>query len=48
METKAKTITVQATVKASIEDVWDFWNLPKHITQWAAASDDWHTVNAEK
>ena len=47
METKAKTITVQATVKASIEDVWNFWNSPKHITQWAAASDDWHTVTAE-
>jgi uncharacterized protein YndB with AHSA1/START domain len=23
--------------------VWDSWNNPDHITQWAFASPDWHT-----
>ena len=42
-----KTITVQATISAPVEKVWDYWTLPEHITQWNAASDDWHTPHAE-
>lgn len=41
-----KAITVQATVNASIEKVWKYWNEPNHITQWAFASDDWHAPSA--
>lgn len=40
-------ITIQTTVKASIEKVWNFWNTPEHITKWSFASPDWHTPNAE-
>ena len=48
METLNKTkITVEATVNAPIEKVWEFWNGPEHITKWCAASDDWHAPFAE-
>lgn len=40
-------ITVQCTVNASIEQAWDYFTLPEHITQWNFASDDWHTPKAE-
>lgn len=40
-------ITVQATVNAPIEKVWDYWNSPEHIKQWNSASPDWHTPSSE-
>jgi uncharacterized protein YndB with AHSA1/START domain len=40
-------ITIEATVNAPIEIVWQYWNLPEHITQWAFAADDWHCPAAE-
>ncbi|MEO6254324.1 MAG: SRPBCC domain-containing protein [Ferruginibacter sp.] len=40
-------VTVEATVKAAVEKVWEFWSSPEHITQWCNASDDWHTPRAE-
>ncbi len=39
-------ITVQATINAPVEKVWQYWTLPEHITQWNQASDDWHTPSA--
>jgi uncharacterized protein YndB with AHSA1/START domain len=42
-----KTITVSAIVNAPREKVWEFWNAPEHITQWAFASDDWHAPYSE-
>jgi uncharacterized protein YndB with AHSA1/START domain len=48
METANKTtITVATTVNAPVEKAWEFWNEPKHITQWCNASDDWHAPAAE-
>jgi uncharacterized protein YndB with AHSA1/START domain len=47
METENKTITVENTVKAPIEKVWEFWTRPQHIEKWNNASDDWHTPHAE-
>ena len=48
METTSKTaITVEATVKASVEKVWKSWSEPQHITKWCSASDDWHAPFAE-
>ncbi len=41
------TITVEATINATIEKVWDCWTKPEHITKWNNASDDWHTPYAE-
>lgn len=40
-------ITVETTVNAPIEKVWEFWNNPDHITKWNFASPDWHTPYAE-
>lgn len=40
-------ITVEALVHAPIEKVWRYWTEPEHITQWNAASDDWHSPRAE-
>jgi uncharacterized protein YndB with AHSA1/START domain len=40
-------ITIEATVKAPVEKVWEYWSEPKHITKWNQASPDWHTPNAE-
>lgn len=40
-------ITVQTFVYAPIDRVWEYWNAPKHITQWAFASDDWEAPSAE-
>ena len=40
-------ITVENTINASREKVWNLWTDPKHITQWNNASEDWHTPFAE-
>lgn len=48
MKTHNKTmITVQVTINAPVEKVWQYWTKPEHITQWNNASDDWHTPDAE-
>lgn len=48
METgKKATITVETTVHAPVEKVWEYWTEPRHITKWSNASDDWHSPNAE-
>lgn len=39
-------ITVQVDVKAPVDDVWRAYTTPADITQWNAASDDWHTTQA--
>jgi uncharacterized protein YndB with AHSA1/START domain len=46
METK-KLITVQASISAPVEKVWQAWTQPQHITQWNQASPDWHCPKAE-
>ncbi|MCE7064988.1 SRPBCC family protein [Dyadobacter sp. CY326] len=43
----AKQITVQATVAAEKEKVWDYYTNPSHITKWNFASDDWQCPSAE-
>lgn len=48
METKEKIIiTVQTTVNAPVEEVWEIWNNPRDVEKWNNASDDWHTPRAE-
>jgi uncharacterized protein YndB with AHSA1/START domain len=46
METSKK-ITVETTVQAPVEKVWEYWTEPTHIKKWNSASDDWHTPIAE-
>ena len=48
MESQNKTIiTVQATINAPLDKVWEYWTTPEHITKWNFASDDWHSPKAE-
>jgi len=43
-----KSITVKTTiVNTPIEKVWKYWNTPKHIANWAFASNDWLVPHAE-
>lgn len=42
-----KKITIDALVLANQKKVWDFFNNPKHITQWNYALDEWHCPTAE-
>ena len=45
--TEKTTITIEATIYASVEKVWNFWTNPDHIIKWNNASADWHTPRAE-
>ena len=36
------TITVETTVNAPLEKLWETRTEPTHITKWCQASDDWH------
>lgn len=48
METHDKTIiTVENTINAPLQKVWEYWTKPEHIVKWCYASDDWHTPRAE-
>ena len=38
MKTK---ITVETTIAAPIEKIWQYWTNPEHIINWNFASDDW-------
>lgn len=41
------TITVETTINAPIDKVWEFWTNEDYITCWYFASDDWHTPRAK-
>lgn len=45
--TKTTKITVEATINAPVEKVWNHWTGSEHVTKWCNASDDWHTPSAE-
>ncbi len=48
METTTKrSLTVETTISAPVEKVWELWTDPKHIKNWNKASHDWHTPKAE-
>ena len=40
-------ITITTTVNAPVSKVWEYWNNPAHIKQWAFAADTWHCPAAE-
>lgn len=42
----AQAITVETTVAAPVERVWNAYVTPEDIMQWNAPSDDWHTPSA--
>lgn len=39
-------ITVQSTIQADINKVWDYYTQSEHIIGWNFASDDWHCPRA--
>ncbi len=41
------TITIEAFIAASPAQVWQSLTLPRHITRWNHASDDWVSPRAE-
>jgi uncharacterized protein YndB with AHSA1/START domain len=49
MDTTAKKtrITVETTVNAPVEKVWESFTKPEHIMKWNSPSEDWHTPKAE-
>ncbi len=47
MSNNREKITVQTSVNAALEKVWEFFTDPIHITKWYNASDDWHAPFAE-
>ena len=40
-------VTVESTISAPIEKVWNLWTDPRHIIHWNQASEDWFTPWAE-
>lgn len=40
-------VTVSARIAKPVASVWNAYTEPRHITQWNAASDDWHCPSAE-
>ncbi|TQR07518.1 SRPBCC family protein [Psychrobacillus soli] len=45
-ENNAK-VTIETTIHAPVEKVWEYWSEPDHLTKWNTPSDDWHTPSAE-
>lgn len=45
--TNQQIITIETTVNAPVEKVWEYWSKPEHVTKWNQASDDWHTTRGE-
>ncbi len=39
-------ITIESTVAAKLNRVWDAWNDPADIKRWNSAQDDWHTTKS--
>ncbi len=43
---KVKKVNIEATINAPLAKVWQFWTEASHITNWAFASDEWHSPHA--
>lgn len=44
---KVKKVNIEAIINAPLAKVWQFWTEANHITNWAFASDEWHSPHAE-
>ena len=48
METENKqVITIETTVNAPVEKVWEYFSLPEHIMKWNFASNDWFSPKSD-
>ena len=43
-----KLLTVRATIKAALDEVWNYWTNPNHVMHWNFASADWHCPKRNK
>ena len=43
----SETITIEASIQAPVEKVWNAWTDTNAIVQWNSASPDWHSPKAE-
>lgn len=40
-------ITVETNINVPVQNVWEYFTKPEHITKWNFASDDWCSPRAE-
>ncbi|SDR03018.1 Uncharacterized conserved protein YndB, AHSA1/START domain [Chryseobacterium soldanellicola] len=40
-------ITIDITILAPVQKVWDYFNDPEHITKWTFADESWHCPSSE-
>ncbi|TQI72233.1 uncharacterized protein YndB with AHSA1/START domain [Gramella sp. Hel_I_59] len=40
-------IEIESKINAKLDQVWEYWTKPEHITKWNKASEDWLCPNAE-
>lgn len=40
-------ITIDITILAPVEKVWDYFNIPKHVTKWNFAHESWQCPKSE-
>lgn len=40
-------IKIEAKIHSKIENVWNAWTQPQHITKWNYADESWHCPSAE-
>lgn len=45
--TEQKRITVEATINAPVERVWQAWNTPEDIVKWNTPDPSWHCPASE-
>jgi uncharacterized protein YndB with AHSA1/START domain len=45
--TEKTTVTIETSINAPVERVWNYWTEPWHIMHWNQASEDWFTSHAE-
>ena len=44
---KKSKITIQASINAPLEKVWEYYTQPEHIVKWNFADPSWHCPSAE-
>lgn len=42
-----KIVVVETVVHKYVEQVWEFWTTPEHISNWNFATPEWHCPSAE-
>lgn len=43
----SQSLTIETTINAPLQKVWELYNAPEHVIKWNTPSPDWHTPKAE-